>query len=197
MVTGVEKVVPWQKKIMRKEKWRMIPGYDGLYMVSSLGRVKNCRTGRIMSPSDNGRGYLQIGLTKNGIRKTYKVHRLVAMAFIPNPNNLPEVNHINEDKTDNRVENLEWCTHAYNTGYGDRSRKVREKTTNGKLSTPVIQIKPNGERIEYPSMQEAERQTKVPQANISKVCNGDRRKAGGCRWKFKSLSEKNYVQPNS
>lgn len=167
---------------MNKEIWKPVVCYEGLYLVSNFGRVYSIKKGILLKATDNGRGYLQVGLWKNGKHYTHRIHRLVADAFIPNPYNLPEVNHIDENKLNNCVENLEWCTHEYNTAYGDRSRKVREKTTNGKLSAPVEQIKPNGQRIIYPSMQEAHRQTGISQGNISEVCNGKRKMAGGSRW---------------
>lgn len=170
-----------------EEIWKDVVGYEGLYKISNLGRVYSLKTGKNLKQIDNGRGYLQVGLWKNGKRFCHKVHRLVAEAFIPNPNNLEEVNHKNEIKTDNRVENLEWCTHAYNTRYGSRTQKQIDKCKNGKLSMSVIQIKPNGERIEYPSQQEAERQTGISQSNISNVLKDKRKKAGGCRWERKSL----------
>ena len=96
------------------EIWKEIKGYEGLYEVSSEGRVKS--TGKkkgIMRPGTS-KGYLKVGLTKDGIRSMFRVHRLVAEAFIPNPDNKPEVDHINGDRKDNRVENLRWMTHKEN-----------------------------------------------------------------------------------
>lgn len=169
---------------MRKEEWRMIPGYEGLYMVSSIGRVKNCRTGKIMKPFEY-KGYLQISLTKNGIRKTYRVHRLVAMAFIPNPNNLPEVNHKDEDGSNNCVDNLEWCTRKYNNNYGTRVTRAAKKK-----SIKVAQYTPDFpcELIKvWSSATEASRElrkqgVKVYDSNINRCCNGQRKTAGGFGW---------------
>ena len=98
------------------EEWKVIDGYDDYY-VSNLGRIKSLKgkNPRILKQNFNAHGYLQVSLSKNNIRKTYRVNRLVANAFISNPNNLPQVNHINCDKTDNRVENLEWCSISHNT----------------------------------------------------------------------------------
>ena len=113
------------------EIWKPVIGYYGLYEVSNFGRVKSInynKTGkeRLMKQVVNKQGYYQVTLHKNGSMAAKKVHRLVAEAFIPNPNNLPCVNHKNEDKTDNRVENLEWCSIEYNNRYGMRGKKISE-----------------------------------------------------------------------
>ena len=107
---------------MKKEYWKSVVGYEGLYMVSNWGRVKSIKFGkeRILKPVTNSSGYLLVGLYKNNIEKKYSVHRLVAEAFIPNPYNLPQVNHKDENKQNNVVSNLEWCTHEYNNTYGTR-----------------------------------------------------------------------------
>ena len=126
---------------MTEEIWRPIVGYEGLYEVSSYGRVRSLdryvnnnsfRKGKVLSPGKDTIGYLFVVLSCNGKCKTIRVHRLVAQAFIPNPDNLPEINHINEDKTDNRVDNLEFCNRKYNINYGSRKDKVKDtKIKNG------------------------------------------------------------------
>lgn len=117
------------------EEWKSIPGYEGLYEVSSYGRVKsldrydsrNCfRKGRILKQNNDGRGYMSVQLCLNGKIKKYLVHRLVAQTFIPNPDNLPEVNHKDENPENNSVTNIEWCNRSYNINYGTRKDKVRE-----------------------------------------------------------------------
>lgn len=102
-----------------------IEGYEGRYMVSDQGQVYNVKRKQFMSLQDDGRGYLFTGLSKNGKRKFYKVHRLVAQAFIPNPDNLPEVNHKDENKHNNCVDNLEWCDVKYNRNYGTRNERIK------------------------------------------------------------------------
>ena len=124
-----------------EEIWKDIIGYEGLYQVSSLGRVRsldryderNCfRKGKVLSPGIKPDGYLVVVLSCNGKHKTIKVHRLVAQAFIPNPDGLPQVNHKNEDKSNNRVENLEWCDAKYNINFGTaRIRSINTKIKNG------------------------------------------------------------------
>ena len=107
-----------------KEEWRDIKGYEGKYQVSNLGRVYSYhkRDFLVLNPRKDGR--LQVSLCKNGVNKMFKVHRLVAESFIPNPNNLPQINHRDENPKNNRVENLEWCTHKYNMNYGTRNIRI-------------------------------------------------------------------------
>lgn len=121
------------------EEWRPIEGYEGLYEVSSYGRVRSLdryvrtcyeayklQKGKILSPAKDKFGYLKVVLNCNGKHKTINVHRLVAEAFIPNPDNFPQVNHRDEDKTNNIVDNLEWCDAKYNISYGSRNIRRRE-----------------------------------------------------------------------
>lgn len=157
------------------ESWVDIVGYEGLYEVSNLGRIR--RNGKILKPSKVRHGYLQIALYKNGIYKRFYIHRLVAYAFIPNPNSYPEVNHRDEDKTNNTVDNLEWCTHEYNNNYGTR---------NERLSKPVLQFDLQGNFLrEWPSTAKVEEETGMDHSNISKCCSGNRSSAGGFVWRFK------------
>lgn len=128
---------------MSEEIWKDIAGYEGYYQVSTYGRVrsldrmvnkwdgKRLSCGRILSLATNLKGYQFIYLCKDGKQKMFTIHRLVATAFIPNPNGYPHVNHIDENKMNNRVENLEWCTARYNNTYGNRIDKVKKKMERG------------------------------------------------------------------
>lgn len=132
-----------------KELWKDIPNFEGLYQVSNLGRVKSFRQGTkhrwepdyILKSSLANNGYCQVTLYDNTKRKKFLVHRLVAEAFIPNPDNLPQINHKDEDPTNNAASNLEWCTARYNNAYGtarirsidSKSKPVEQLTLDGKL----------------------------------------------------------------
>lgn len=117
-----------------KVEWKLIEGFDGIYSVSNYGEVKNNRTGKLMKPRKNEKGYLRIGLTTNGKQKCMRVHRLVAQAFIPNPENKPEVNHIDFNKENNCVNNLEWVTCKENSDHSFGNRKRSNEKNYKKVS---------------------------------------------------------------
>lgn len=109
------------------EIWKNIEGYEGKYQVSNLGQVKSMiGQEKVLHPKKHRNGHLQIGLHKDKKRKTMYIHRLVAQAFIPNPDNLPCVNHKDENPSNNNVDNLEWCTQKYNCNYGTRVDRIME-----------------------------------------------------------------------
>lgn len=180
-----------------EEIWRDIKEYEGLYQISNLGRVKSLERvskhtkgymvhykEKILTPTSEKNGYARVILTKNGTSKCthHSVHRLVAKAFLPNPKNLPEVNHIDEDKINNCVDNLEWCTHKYNSNYGMRNKKLSEAKHNNTYNTKQVLCVETG--IIYDSAHEANRQTNINLTNICRVCRGERHIAGGYHWKY-------------
>ena len=110
-----------------QEVWKEIEGTNGMYQVSNLGNVKSftrIKKGGLLKFGHFSNGYLFAHIRINGKRRSYLVHRLVASAFLPNPQNLPQVNHKDENKTNNRVDNLEWCTHLYNQNYGTKNQRI-------------------------------------------------------------------------
>lgn len=117
--------------LLPKQIWKDIPGYEGLYQVSNTGRVRSLnynRTGKskVRKQNTDKRGYKRVNLCKDGKNKIYSIHRLVALAFIPNPNNYPIINHKDENPSNNAVWNLEWCTQEYNINYGNCRKKMSE-----------------------------------------------------------------------
>lgn len=184
---------------MSNEIWKPIDGYENLYEVSNYGRVKSLGNGksnnskeRFLKASKEGNGYLRVGLSKDGKKKDFKVHRLVASAFIENPNNLPQINHIDEDKQNNHVSNLEWCTAEYNNNYGTHNERVAKSLTgvfNTKVSKAVFQYTKQGEFIaEFPSVSEVQRQLGYPIQHISHCCLGKRKSANGYIWRYKETT---------
>lgn len=198
-----------------QEVWREISGYEGYYEISNLGKVrsvdrldcsKHLRKGKEIKLKTDKDGYKVVCLCR-GNRKYYKVHRLVAMTFIPNPLDFPQVNHKNELKYDNSADNLEWCSTKYNSNYGTRNKKISRSKIgkpqiynqkennyfygkhffgkNNPKSKKVIQLSLEDQYIkEYDCINTAGRETGIHPAGISMCCRGVRNTTGGYKWKF-------------
>ena len=190
-----------------QEIWKDVVDYEGYYQVSNLGNVRSVdmwferdvknmrfRKSQMLSGCVNGNGYILVVLFKHGVGKNFNVHRLVADAFIPNPENLPQINHIDGDKINNFVDNLEWVDqrenqlHAFRTGL-----QTAYRSYDCKLSMTVIQMNMNYMYLrEYGSTMDAERDTGIANGNISGCCRGEKKSAGGYRWMYKKDYEKKF-----
>ena len=165
-----------------KEEWRDIKGYEGLYQVSNFGRVKSLNYARQHYEKEKAlqtkpNGYVKVDLRHCGELSSRNVHRLVAEAFIPNPEGKTDVNHINGNKLDNRVENLEWCTRAENMLHcKEKLHKIA-----GKKPRPIICLETG---VEYCTMHEAARSTGIPLSSISNNLRDQLKYAGGYHWKY-------------
>lgn len=155
--------------------WKDIEGYVGIYQVSNFGEVRSLDRsdalgrkvkGVIIKPQVTKKGYLQVSLCKNGKQKSCKIHRLVAKAFIPNNNHYSQVNHIDEDKENNCLDNLEWCNNLYNSNWGTRNKRVAEKNSNG-----VYAIDKHGNYTHYASESDASRNLKIPTSAVNAITN--------------------------
>ncbi len=180
---------------MNKETWKGVRGYEGLYEVSDLGRIRSL--GRECNSKNNSRqskkarilvqevtvhGYCRVRLYDiNGKASHYAVHRLVMSNFVGESD--LEINHVNEIKTDNRLSNLEYCTSKYNCHYGTRNARI-SAINKGRNARPLIQLDKKGNVIkEYPSRLDAERETGIDAGHIGMVCAGARKTAGGYKWR--------------
>lgn len=189
------------------EEWKDIIGYEGYYEVSTSGLIRSVdrlvknghaeyiRKGHVLTPSLSNSGYLQVRLSIRQEIKPFYVHRLVAEAHIKNPNNLPQINHKDEDKTNNKVENLEWCSRKYNMNYGTfpqrRLEKALRERNDESRSKKVYQYDYNGSLINFfASLHEVERCTGIKQDKISKSCRkkGSRRTCNGYVWSFEPMT---------
>lgn len=190
-----------------KEEWRDIIGYENLYQCSNLGRIKSLGNGKSKNPKLSKerilnqsicKGYCLVGLCKEGKRKMYQVHRIVATTFLPNPENLPQVNHKDENPQNNMVSNLEFCDAKYNANYATRNEKlsiankgkVLSQETKNKLSKaqskPILQFNREGTKIigKYNSATQASNELNINQDNITKCCRGKLKVVGGYRWMY-------------
>lgn len=175
-----------------EEVWKDIDGYEGLYQVSNFGEVKSlerrkidgrhCRE-KILKQGENRCGYFSCELCKDGTGKRLLTHRMVAQTFIPNPEGKKEVNHINGDKSDNRVENLEWSTRRENELHAFRTGMAKNPTK------PVLQYDLNGNFIqEWSSAKEAATTMNLKSSNICHCCKGRIHHTGGYIWKYREAN---------
>ena len=164
---------------MINEIWKPVVGYESIYYVSNLGRIKT-KNNKIRKLQLDKDGYPRLTLTKNGLIHTHHVHRIVAKAFCRNPfpDKYNQVNHKDENKLNNRADNLEWCDNMYNHAYGTCGKRAGEKTSI-KVKATVIKT---GEVEHYASINEASRQLHVRNCHISNAINGKRKSAYGRTW---------------
>lgn len=172
-----------------EEVWKAIPGYEGLYEASTLGRIRsvdkiatgrwghNTRRGQLISQHHNGNGYLQVRFSVDGVKAAPMVHRLVALAFIPNPENKPQINHIDGNKANNRVDNLEWCTASENALHRG---EVLHKWV-GRKKRPVLCTDTG---VVYESSHDAAKALGLRPGCIFQVCQGRYSRTGGLHFKF-------------
>ena len=181
------------------EEWRNIKGYEGLYQISNYGRVRSSYKGvwNILKPIDNGKGYKHIKLFKGGKRKPYYIHRLVAQTFIDNPNNYTEVNHIDENKENNHMDNLEWCNREYNLSY-NLGIKRRAESRKGKcvgikncMYGRKGEVHPASKKVKcittgeiFGSVKEAANKYNIHPSNITKCCKGNLKTAAKMEWEY-------------
>lgn len=162
--------------------WKPVIGYEGIYEVSSTGAIRNIKTGHILKAKEERNGYMRVHLSKNGIAKSVLLHRIVAEAFLENPENLPTVNHIDENKQNNNACNLEWCDMSYQNKYGNgacRRNKAKERA--------VVQLNMNGEYVQtWTSIKSAADALGLRTSSIICVCKGKRRykSTGGHKFRY-------------
>ena len=158
------------------EKMKDVKDYEGLYAITRDGKVWSYKSKKFLKPGLIRDGYHRVNLCKNGKKKNYLIHRLVAEAFIPNPDNLPQVNHKDEDKSNNCVDNLEWCSAKYNANYGTRTERI---------SKPVYCVELN--KV-FDGARQAARELGLDNSNIIKCCKGKLKTVGGFHWRYAETS---------
>lgn len=168
-----------------QEIWKDVPKYEGIYKISNKGRLYSVKRYKILKPYTDKHGYKRIGLSHNKASYYTSIHRLVASAFLPNPNSLPQVNHKDENPSNNCVENLEWCSAQYNINYGNRNAKVSDKAYGIAQYTKDHVFIAN-----YPSIRYIVERFGYRESNLYKCCQGKRKSAYGYIWEY-TTSPKN------
>ena len=166
--------------------WKDVKGYEGLYCVSDEGEVKNVARNRLLNGCVHASGYKTVVLYKNSISKRHLVHRLVATAFIQNINEYEQVNHIDENKLNNKAENLEWCSRKYNMNYGTICDRIKEKRGHlARRKRRVCQISKEGITVSvFESIAQAARLTGTARTSIYECCNKIHKSANGYIWEY-------------
>ena len=160
---------------------RAVKGFEGMYEVTSSGLVISVRKHMLLKPKIDRYGYPVVTLFGRNRPRYVPIHRLVAEAFIPNPENKPAVNHIDENKLNNSVENLEWVTVKENDNHGTRNIRMAES----KCKTPVVQILPDGSIRQFRGVKDASICTGINRCQIAECCKGRAKTAGGYKWRYK------------
>jgi hypothetical protein len=170
------------------EIWKEIEGYEGLYKVSNKGNVKGVKRNKNLKMLKDSCGYSKVNLCKDGKLRSFLVHRLVALAFLENTNNLPQINHIDEDKNNNKVDNLEWCTCEYNITYGTRSKRmvshINYKNSKEKKKRKVLGISLDGTKQLVLDSMKSGLEIGFNPIQISHCCTGRRKTHKGYVWKY-------------
>ena len=180
-----------------KEIWKDIIGYEGLYRISDQGRIFSVKSGKIRETFVSNSGYKMIHLYKNGTDRHFTVHRLVADNFIPNPFDFKEINHINEDKSNNRHDNLEWCTQKYNENYGTNTRRVKESYIANCNNRPIDVYDMNGVFLKtFDCSNDVCRELNIGRRALYSVCQGVVKSSKGYRFAFHGEELKPYDQKN-
>lgn len=188
------------------EEWKDIKGYENIYQISNFGNIRRinrwagnqCKSVYVADVKDvlpymDDFGYMKVCLSYHNKSKHFRVHRLVAQAFIPNPDKLPQVNHKDEDKTNNRVDNLEWCTAAYNSNYGTRTQRISEKNLVRGAKRSINQYSKDGVFIrEWKSLTDAANTLGLRISKISSCCHNRNKSSGGYIWKFTDESKEHF-----
>ncbi len=190
-----------------KEEWKDVKGFEGLYQVSNCGRVRSLdrkvqnrhgialKKGKVLSVANTNKRYKKVNLWKNNVGQSFLVHRLVAEAFVDNPNSLPEVNHKDENPDNNHVDNLEWCDRLYNANYGTAIERASQKRRGVPIGEKAIrQYTIDGKFVKrYDSAMKAAEDINGDNSGICKCANGKYKTSYGYVWRWDDEQDKKVV----